>query len=184
MIDKSVEISGVQFKNPLIVGSATPTWDSTRIKRCIDGGASGAIAKSLFGNSAAIGRKYPRPRFKLFDYREYPGYPNNLAGSFTLRSLEECSSLNYEDYMVDINRAKDLVGNDGVIIASLSGSTKEEWKEMCEMVNQTKANPEWANFCRLSRQHARTYLSTIYQFDQTGNVAKRSFSGSRCVACF
>ena len=140
MVDLSVEISGIKFKNSIIVGSATPTWDSRRIKRCIDGGASGAIAKSLFGDSAAIGRKYPRPRFKLFNYREYPGYPKDLPDSFTLRSLEECSSFGYEGYMKDINKAKEMVGDDGVVIASLSGSTNEEWKTMCEMVNETKAD--------------------------------------------
>ncbi len=140
MADLTSKISGVEFKNPIIVGSATPTWDSKRIKRCITGGAAGAIAKSLFSDSAAIGRKYPRPRFKLFNYREYPDYPKKLPDSFTLRSLEECSSFGYEDYMRDVNDAKDLVKDDGIVIASLSGSTKEEWKTMCEMVNETKAD--------------------------------------------
>ncbi len=140
MADLNVEISGIKFKNPIIVGSATPTWDSKRIKRCIEGGAGGAIAKSLFGDSAAIGRKYPRPRFKLFNYREYPGYPEDLPDSFTLRSLEECSSFGYEEYMKDINKAKELVKDDGVVVASLSGSTSEEWQTMCQMVNETKAD--------------------------------------------
>jgi len=140
MADLTSKISGVEFKNPIIVGSATPTWDSKRIKRCITGGAAGAIAKSLFSDSAAIGRKYPRPRFKLFNYREYPDYPKELPDSFTLRSLEECSSFGYEEYMKDVNNAKDLVKDDGVVIASLSGSTNDEWKTMCEMVNETKAD--------------------------------------------
>lgn len=140
MVDLSTEIAGIKFKNPIIVGSATPTWDSKRIKRCIEGGASGVIAKSLFGDSAAIGRKYPRPRFKLFNYRNYPGYPKELPCSFTLRSLEECSSFGYKEYMKDINKAKGLVKDDGVVIASLSGSTNEEWKTMCEMVNETSAD--------------------------------------------
>ena len=140
LIDLSTEIAGVKFINPVIAGSATPTWDARRIKRCIQGGASGAIAKSLFGDSAAIGRKYPRPRFKLFNYREYPGYPKDIPDCFTLHSLEECSGFGYEAYMKDINKAKDLVKDDGVVIASLSGATHDEWKMMCEMVNETNAD--------------------------------------------
>jgi dihydropyrimidine dehydrogenase (NAD+) subunit PreA len=140
MVDLSVEIGGVRFKNPIVVGSATPTMDANGIKKGIDGGAGSAIAKSLFGDSARLGRQFPRPRFKLFDYREYPGYPDRLPHSFTLRSLEECSSFDYETYMKDINRAKDLVGDDGVIIASLSGATMDEWITMCKMVNETKAD--------------------------------------------
>ncbi len=140
MVDLSVEIGGVKFKNPVVVGSATPTMDAIRMKHGIDGGAGAIIAKSLFGEGGKLGRKFPRPRFKLFDYREYPGYPETLPHAFTLRSLEECSAFDYPTYMKDINRAKELIKDDGVVIASLSGSSLEEWKEMCGLVNKTNAD--------------------------------------------
>lgn len=140
MANLSVEVAGVKFKNPIILASATPTMDSIGIKKGIDGGAAGAIAKSLFGESGKLGRNFPRPRFKLFDYKDYPGYPDVLPRAFTLHSLEECSHFGYEEYMEDINKAKDMVGDEGVIIASLSGATMEEWETMCKMVNETKAD--------------------------------------------
>lgn len=140
MVDLSVEIGGIRFKNPIVVGSATPTMNAQGMKKGVDGGAGSVIAKSLFGESGKLGRQFPRPRFKLFDYREYPGYPDKLPHSFTFRSLEECSSLDYDSYMKDINRAKDLVGDEGVIIASLSAATMDEWITMCKMVNETKAD--------------------------------------------
>ena len=110
------------------------------MKKGIDGGAGAVIAKSLFGEAGKLGRQFPRPRFKLLDYREYPGYPEKLPHSFTLRSLEECSSFDYETYMKDINKAKDLIGDSGVVIASLSGSSMDEWLTMVKMVNETKAD--------------------------------------------
>jgi dihydropyrimidine dehydrogenase (NAD+) subunit PreA len=140
MVDLSVEIGGVKFKNPVVVGSATPTMDAIRMKHGIDGGAGAVIAKSLFGEGGRLGRRFPRPRFKLIDYREYPGYPNQLPHAFTLRSLEECSCYDYPSYMDDINRTKDLIKDDGVVIASLSGSSLEEWSEMCELVNKSSAD--------------------------------------------
>jgi len=140
MIDFSVEIGCIRFKNPIVVGSATPTMNAQGMKKGIEGGAGAVIAKSLFGESGKLGRQFPRPRFKLFDYREFPGYPEKLPHSFTLRSLEECSSFDYEAYMKDINKAKDLVKDEGVIIASLSGATMDEWLTMCQMVNETKAD--------------------------------------------
>jgi dihydropyrimidine dehydrogenase (NAD+) subunit PreA len=140
MVDLTVEIGGVKFKNPVVVGSATPTMDAIRMRHGIDGGAGAVIAKSLFGEAGKLGRQFPRPRFKLIDYREYPGYPNALPHAFTLRSLEECSAFDYPTYMKDINRAKDLIKDDGVVIASLSGSSLEEWKEMCALVNKTNAD--------------------------------------------
>lgn len=151
MVDLSVEIAGVKFKNPIVVGSATPTMNAKLMKRGIDGGAGSVIAKSLFGEAGKLGRQFPRPRFKLFDYREYPGYPEKLPHSFTLRSLEECSSYDYDTYMKDINAAKDMVGDTGVIIASLSGSSMEEWITMCQMVNETNADwVELNNSCPFS----------------------------------
>lgn len=140
MADLTVEIGGVKFKNPVVVGSASPTMDYVGMRKGIEGGAGSVIAKSLFGDSGKTGRKYPRPRFKLFDYKDHPGYPDKLPHGFTLNSLEECSGFGYEEYMVDVNKAKEEVGDNGVIIASLSGATMDEWDTMCHMVNETKAD--------------------------------------------
>jgi dihydropyrimidine dehydrogenase (NAD+) subunit PreA len=140
MVDLSVEIAGVKFKNPIVVGSATPSMNAKMIKKGIDGGAGSVIAKSLFGEAGKLGRQFPRPRFALFDYREYPGYPEKLPHAFTLRSLEECSSYDYETYAKDINAAKEMVKDTGIVIASLSGSSVKEWVEMCHLINDTKAD--------------------------------------------
>lgn len=140
MADVRVNVAGVEFKNPIIVGSATPSMDCFGSKKGIDGGASGVIVKSLFGEKGKLGRNFPRPRFKLFDYKNYPGYPDVLPHSFTLHSLEECSHFGYEEYMEDIDKTKEMVGNDGIVMASLSGVTMEEWEIMCKMVNETKAD--------------------------------------------
>lgn len=140
MASLSVTIDGVKFTNPVVVGSASPTMNYKGIKKSIDGGAGAAIAKSLFGDSGSAGREYPRPRYKLYDYKDYPGYPEKLPQSFTLNSLEEASNFNYDEYMQDINRAKDAVGNSGIVIASLAGSSMEEWEIMARMANESKAD--------------------------------------------
>jgi len=140
MVDLSVEFAGINFKNPIIAASATPTKDARAMKKAIDAGFGGVVAKSLFGNRAAIGRRYPRPRFKLFGWKEFPGYPKHKTRYFTLHSLEDCSAFGYEEYAKDINEAKRLVGDAGVVIASISGSSFEEWEELCTVVNGTEAD--------------------------------------------
>jgi dihydropyrimidine dehydrogenase (NAD+) subunit PreA len=140
MADLSVKIAGVTFKNPIIVGSASPSMDWIGCKKGIDGGCSGVIVKSLFGEKGKLGRSFPRPRFKLYDYKDYPGYPQKLPHAFTLNSLEECSHFGYQEYMEDVNRAKDAVGDNGIIMASLSGVTLDEWVEMVGLVNETNAD--------------------------------------------
>ena len=79
MADLSVTVNGVKFKNPVIVGSATPTMDWRGTKKGIDGGCSGAIVKSLFGDAGKLGRSFPRPRFMLYDYKNYPRLSGKTA---------------------------------------------------------------------------------------------------------
>ncbi|KON31367.1 dihydroorotate dehydrogenase [miscellaneous Crenarchaeota group-15 archaeon DG-45] len=140
MPDLSVEFAGVHLRNPIIAASATPTWNADAMKRAVDAGFGGVVAKSLFGDSASTGRRFPRPRFKLYGWREHPGYPDEKARCFTLHSLEDCSPFGYEEYAEDIDRAKGLVGERGAVIASISGSSFEEWEELCDVVNGTEAD--------------------------------------------
>lgn len=140
MVDLSVEFAGINLRNPIIAASATPTKDAKAMKKAVDAGFGGVVAKSLFGDRAAIGRRYPRPRFKLFGWREFPDYPKNKTEYFTLHSLEDCSAFDYEEYARDINEAKRLIGDDGVVIASISGSDFEEWEDLCAVVNGSEAD--------------------------------------------
>ena len=140
MADLRVNVLGVEFKNPILVGSASPSMDWIGTKKGIEGGAGGVIVKSLFGEKGKLGRNFPRPRFTLYDYREYPGYPDKLPHGFTLNSLEECSHFGYKEYMEDVDKAKDAIGDKGVVMASLSGVTLDEWVEMVQLVNETTAD--------------------------------------------
>lgn len=140
MVDLSVEFAGINLRNPIIAASATPTKDAKAMKKAVDAGFGGVVAKSLFGDRAAIGRRYPRPRFRLFGWREFPDYPKNKTEYFTLHSLEDCSAFDYEEYARDINEAKRLIGDDGMVIASISGSDFEEWEDLCAVVNGSEAD--------------------------------------------
>jgi len=140
MVDLSLEFAGIDFRNPIIAASATPTKDAKAMKKAVDAGFGGVVAKSLFGDRAAVGRRYPRPRFRLFGWGEFPDYPKNKTEYFTLHSLEDCSAFDYEEYARDINEAKRLIGDDGVVIASISGSDFEEWEDLCAVVNGSEAD--------------------------------------------
>ena len=140
MANLKVTAAGVTFPNPIIVGSASPSMDWIGTKKGIDGGAGGVIVKSLFGDMGKLGRNFPRPRFKLYDYKSFPGYPQQLPHAFTLNSLEECSHFGYKEYMVDVNKAKDAIGDKGVVMASLSGVSLDEWIEMVQLTNETNAD--------------------------------------------
>ena len=42
--------------------------------------------------------------------------------------------------MKDVDKAKEMIGDNGNVMASLSGAGMEEWEQMCKMVNETKAD--------------------------------------------
>ena len=49
MANLKVNVAGVEFPNPVIVGSASPSMDWIGVKKGIEGGSGGVIVKSLFG---------------------------------------------------------------------------------------------------------------------------------------
>ena len=76
----------------------------------------------------------------LHGWKEYPGYPDKKTRYFTLRSLEESSRFSYEEYAEDIDKAKRLIGENGIVIPSIAGSSPEEWEELCAVINGTEAD--------------------------------------------
>jgi dihydropyrimidine dehydrogenase (NAD+) subunit PreA len=67
----------------------------------------------------------------LHGWKEYPGYPDKKTRYFTLRSLEDSSRFSYEEYAEDIDKAKRLIGENGIVIPSIAGGSPEEWEELC-----------------------------------------------------
>jgi dihydropyrimidine dehydrogenase (NAD+) subunit PreA len=143
MVELVVNLAKLTLKNPIIASSCTATRDAIHMKRAVNEGAAAVVAKTLFGEASRIGRKHPRPRFKLFGYKDYPEYSmKNKAQTrnFTLWSQEEASEFDYKGYVEDINEAKQLIGDKGLVIASIAGSSEEEWETLSNLINGSKAD--------------------------------------------
>ena len=52
MANTEVEFCGVKIKNPLVAASAEPTLNAKNMKKCIDAGAGGVIAKTMTDSDA------------------------------------------------------------------------------------------------------------------------------------
>ena len=140
----------------MIVGSASPSMDWRGVKKGIDGGSGGVIVKSLSVRRASWAVTSPAPASSSMTTRTIPAIPRCSPTRFTLNSLEECSHFGYQEYMEDVNRAKDAVGDKGVVMASLSGVTLDEWEEMVGLVNET--NADWVELnvsCPFAADHGR-----------------------------
>ncbi len=145
-IDLSVEICGINFRSPFILSSATPTKTALNIKKGIDSGWAGAVMKTLFPAEYGYTRVYPRPRFKIYWLKDQGGYPKIIPRSISITDIEEGSHLSPEDYVKELSEAKKLVGEDGIIIGSITASDLETWESLIELMNGSKADMVELNF--------------------------------------
>jgi len=137
MADLSTKYVGLKLKNPLLAASATETKDAKTMKKCIDAGFGGVVVKSLYGTSIAVARKWHRPRFQLLHWHPKSTDPLKAPDGFILYSVEQGSKFDYDEWRDDVNRAKDIIGDKGVVIGSIMAGSMSDWPEMCEVVRKT-----------------------------------------------
>jgi len=137
MANLSTNYVGLKLKNPLLAASATETKDAKTMKKCIDAGFGGVVVKSLYGTSIAVARKWHRPRFQLLNWHPKSTDPLKAPDGFILYSVEQGSQFNYDEWRDDVNRAKDVIGDKGVVIGSIMAGSMSDWPEMCEVVRKT-----------------------------------------------
>lgn len=127
MVDLAVEIAGITFRNPVIVASAPPTLSSKHIVKCIRRGASGAVTKTItYDRSQQV---QPKPRMHVVNPRDA------LAGKFySFYSIDLMSEYEPESWVKEIKKARNELGSEGVIIASIAGRTYEEWKKLAQLM--------------------------------------------------
>jgi dihydropyrimidine dehydrogenase (NAD+) subunit PreA len=137
MANLSTKYVGLKLKNPLLAASATETKDAKTMKKCIEAGFGGVVVKSLYGTSIAVARKWHRPRFQLLNWHPKSTDPLKAPDGFILYSVEQGSQFNYDEWRDDVNRAKDIIGDQGVVIGSIMAGSICDWPEMCEVVRKT-----------------------------------------------
>lgn len=137
MADLTTNYAGLKLKNPLLAASATETKDAKTMKKCIDAGFGGVVVKSCYGNTIAVARKWHNPRFQLLNWHSKGTDPLKAPDGFILYSVEQGSQFNYDEWADDVNRAKDIIGDEGAVIGSIMAGAMRDWPELCEVVNKT-----------------------------------------------
>lgn len=132
MANLSVNYCGFKMKNPLLAASATETKDWKTMKKAIDAGFGGVVVKSLYGEAIAISRKYHRPRFQLLNWHPRTVDPLKAPDGFILYSIEQGSPFTYKEWVDDVNKTKDVIGDKGMVVGSIMGTTIDDWQEILE----------------------------------------------------
>lgn len=127
--DLSVEVCGKRFKNPIVVASATPSKDAKYMKKCVDAGCGGIIAKTV--SDEVKMQHYVSPRFTILHKKAWPH-------DFSNYSCEFYATYTPADWMEQMKVAVDYChANDVVIVGSISGSTMESWERLTRDMTAT-----------------------------------------------
>ncbi|MFQ5710274.1 MAG: tRNA-dihydrouridine synthase [Candidatus Geothermarchaeales archaeon] len=138
LTDISVEVCGIRFKNPIIVASATPTKDAKYMKRALDAGAGGVVAKTV--THEANLQHYVRPRFTILHKRGWPHVFSNY-------SCEFLATYTPEQWVKEIREAKRYAEEaEAVLITSIMGRTIEEWQALAQMMEGAGSDMLEINF--------------------------------------
>ncbi len=126
MVDLSVQFAGIHFKNPIMLSAAEPTFNFEAMKKGLDRGIGGLVAKSWSDVDKASGAQN-RPEQILLDEErrivrgKVPKmYTHNSRTRFAKEPLDEW--LRILERTVRYGREREAV-----IIASVAGTTRESW---------------------------------------------------------
>jgi len=127
--DLSIEVCGKRFRNPIVVASATPSKDAKYMKKCVDYGAGGIIAKTVTYEPKL--QKYVSPRFTVLHKK---GWPHN----FSNYSCEFLATYTPDEWAEELAAAaKYCHEHDTVLVGSISGSSIEIWVELAQKMAKT-----------------------------------------------
>lgn len=120
---------GKEFKNPIVVASATPSKNAEYMRRCVESGAGGIVTKTI--SPEPLLRKYVSPRFTVLHKKGWPHIYSNY-------SCEFLATYTIDDWMKELKKTRQYCdeGN-AVLIGSLSSNTMGNWVELAKQVEDT-----------------------------------------------
>jgi len=166
LVDPSVEIAGISFRNPVIVASSPAARSSKHIVKCIRSGAGGVVTKTITYDPTQ--RIQPKPRMHVVNPKDA------LAGRFySFYSVDLMSELEPEAWVKELAKAKKEVGNDGVLIASIAGRTYGEWEKLAALMQGAGADMLELNLsCPHIDEGGLMGKAASYDAEIVSNVAK------------
>ena len=136
MADLRIDFCGVQFKNPILAASAEPTLSAENMKRVIETGAGGLVAKTVT-DSEALRRLTRFSQWRYLDeaHRVCQGKVPRL---FTLYGRTGLAEEEPEEWMDELREAQKAAReNDCIVVGSIAGSSPSGWADLARMVEDT-----------------------------------------------
>jgi len=129
MANLEIDFCGVKLRNPLVAASAEPTLNANNMKKCIDAGAGGVIAKTMT-DSPAMRELTTRAKWRFLN-EKHEVCRGRVPRAFSLYSR---SGLAIEPPAEFIEEIKETVkyaeAHDSVVIGSIGSIELGGWVEL------------------------------------------------------
>jgi dihydropyrimidine dehydrogenase (NADP+) len=142
MADLSIEVNGMKFPNPFVIGSGPPGTNYKTCARCFDAGWGGVVAKtvSLTDNPVTnVAPRYGQHRFSTSD----GGKRGDTIG-FT--NIELISDRPLEDWLEDFKRLKAEYPDRMLIASIMEQYDKDRWQELTRRIDECGVDAFECNF--------------------------------------
>ena len=133
MANTEIEFCGLTFKNPIVIASLETTNSPDLMRQCFDGGASGAIIKTLT-DIEDMARLTQNSKYCIMNDRG-DVIKGKVPRDFVFYSRSGYSSTYYKDWIPDLVETQKYAAERGAhLIGSAGAKDINGWKDICRTV--------------------------------------------------
>ena len=133
MANMEVNFCGVRIKNPVVAASAEPTLNAHNMKKCIDTGAGGVIAKTMT-DSLPMRELTTRSKWRFLN-EKHEVCQGKVPRAFSLYGRSGLALEEPKDFLKEIREAvKYAAERDAVVIGSIASTEIEGWAELGKQI--------------------------------------------------
>lgn len=126
--DLSIEVNGIHFENPFLLGSGPPGTNAKVIARSFDLGWGGVVCKTISLDASKVINTAPRyGKYKGRDSKEVIGFEN----------IELISDRPFETWLDELRQLKKEYPNKVLVASIMEEGRREAWQEITKAVQET-----------------------------------------------
>lgn len=127
-VDLSIEVNGIQFENPFILGSGPPGTNGRVIAKSFDLGWGGMVIKTISLDASKVINTNPRyAKLRSLDGKEVIGFEN----------IELISDRPFETWLKELRELKEKYPKKVLIASIMEEYNRDAWHEIVERVQET-----------------------------------------------
>jgi dihydroorotate dehydrogenase/NAD-dependent dihydropyrimidine dehydrogenase PreA subunit len=133
MANMQVDFCGVRIKNPVVASSAEPTLNAHNMKKCIDAGAGGVIAKTMT-DSPAMRELTTRSKWRFLNER-HEVCRGKVPRAFSLYGRSGLALETPEEFLPQIRETLQYAADHGAtVIGSVASTEISGWVELARQI--------------------------------------------------